>query len=81
MIDEYKVNAFSLVLNSDKPEVYFKGIELLILQYAGKLACYSSSTNKTDIAVLQKNGIYNGEILEVNRVTAYFCYAKRTVPE
>lgn len=34
---------------------------------------------KEDIELLQTNGIDDGEILEVNQVTAYFGYANRTV--
>lgn len=34
---------------------------------------------KEDIELLQTNDIDDGEILEVNQVTAYFGYANRTV--
>ena len=32
-----------------------------------------------DIEKLRATGLTDGEILEVNQVTAYFCYANRTV--
>ena len=57
---------------------FILGKELLLLQYAKKLTLLSSSITKTDIELLQNNGIDDGEILEANQVTAYFCYANRT---
>ena len=66
-------------LDKDEPENYFTGKELYLLQYAKKLTLLTSSITKTDIELLQKNGIDDGEILEVNQVIAYFCYANRTV--
>ncbi len=66
-------------LYKDAPENYFLGKELLLLQYAKKLTLLSSSITKSDFELLQNSGIDDGEILEVNQVTAYFCYANRTV--
>ena len=66
-------------LDKDEPQLYFSCKELLLLQYAKKLSLLSSSITKADIDLLQNNGIDDGEILEVNQVTAYFCYANRTV--
>ena len=74
-----KAAAIRSALDKDEPENYFSGSELLLLQYAKKLTLLSSSITKTDIELLQNNGIDDGEILEVNQVTAYFCYANRTV--
>ncbi len=74
-----KTASILFALNKDEPEVYFSGKELLLLQYAKKLTLLSSSITKTDIELLQNNGIDDGEILEANQVTAYFCYANRTV--
>ena len=73
-----KTAAILFALNKDEPEVYFSGKELLLLQYAKKLTLHSSSITKTDIELLQNIGIGDGEILEANQVTAYFCYANRT---
>lgn len=74
-----KVIAIRTALDKDEPENYFTGKDLLLLQYAKKLTLLSSSITKTNIELLQGNGIDDGEILEVNQVTAYFCYANRTV--
>lgn len=73
-----KTAAILFALNKDEPEVYFSGKELLLLQYAKKLTLLSSSITKTDIELLQNNGIDDGKILEANQVIAYFCYANRT---
>ncbi len=66
-------------LEKDAPETFFTGNELLLLQYAKKLTLQPSSIQQKDVMQLQKNGIDDGQILEVNQVTAYFCYANRTV--
>lgn len=74
-----KASEIRLALDIDKPELYFSGKELLLLQYTRKLSLLTSPVTKTDLELLQSNGIDDGEILEVNQVTAYFCYANRTV--
>lgn len=74
-----KASEIRLALDIDKPELYFSGKELLLLQYARKLSLLTSPVTKADLELLQSNGIDDGEILEVNQVTAYFCYANRTV--
>ena len=66
-------------LEKDNPESFFTGKELRLLQYARQLTLYPSAIRQSDIALLQNDGIDDGEILEVNQVTAYFCYANRTV--
>lgn len=76
--DLHKAVSIRSALNDDKPELFFDGNQLLLLQYAKTLTLHPSSIRKNDIELLQKNGIDDGEILEVNQVTAYFCYANRT---
>ncbi len=66
-------------LDNDEPELHFSDKELLLLQYAKKLTFLFTSITKADIELLQSIGIDDGEILEVNQVTAYFCYANQTV--
>ncbi len=66
-------------LEKDEPEIFFRDKELLLLHYAKKLTLLPASVQQKDIALLQNSGIEDGEILEVNQVTAYFCYANRTV--
>ncbi len=57
----------------------FDGRELLGLQYAEKLTSEPSSLCREDIQALRDGGFEDGEILEINQVTAYFSYANRTV--
>jgi uncharacterized peroxidase-related enzyme len=49
------------------------------LGYAAKLTQTPASITKSDIDALRSAGLDDGEILEVNQVTAYFAYANRTV--
>jgi uncharacterized peroxidase-related enzyme len=74
-----KAKQIRKALDKDKPDSLFSGKELLLLQYVKKITLLSSSITKNDIELLQNNDIDDGEILEVNQVTAYFCYANRTV--
>ena len=74
-----KAATIRAALDQDEPERFFFGKELLLLRYAKKLTLSPSTIQKKDIELLQSTGIDDGEILEVNQVTAYFCYANRTV--
>ncbi|CAM4387243.1 carboxymuconolactone decarboxylase family protein [Deinococcus marmoris] len=49
------------------------------LRYAEKLTLTPSAVSEADVAVLRSAGFTDGEILEINQVTAYFAYANRTV--
>jgi uncharacterized peroxidase-related enzyme len=49
------------------------------LKYAKALTLNADQITKQDIEFLRKTGLNDGEILEINQVTAYFCYANRTV--
>ena len=49
------------------------------LNYAKALTLNADQITKQDIEFLRKTGLNDGEILEINQVTAYFCYANRTV--
>lgn len=67
------------VLVEKDPAAAFSGRELAGLQYAEKLTTSSADTSATDIEALRVAGFDDGEILEINQVTAYFAYANRTV--
>lgn len=49
------------------------------LKYAKALTLNPDQITEQDIEVVRKTGLNDGEILEINQVTAYFCYANRTV--
>ncbi len=49
------------------------------LQYVRKLTENPAQVTDADINSLRENGWSDGEILEINQVSAYFAYANRTV--
>ena len=49
------------------------------LDYAAKLTKTPTAITPADIEALRAAGFDDGEILEINQVTAYFAYANRTV--
>jgi uncharacterized peroxidase-related enzyme len=53
--------------------------QLVTLEYAKKLTLEPSTMVEEDIKKLRTVGYDDGEILEINQVTAYFSYANRTV--
>ena len=57
----------------------FDDRELEILRYAERLTWNPATITEDDIQRLRAVGLQDGEILEVNQVTAYFAYANRTV--
>lgn len=57
----------------------FKGKELAALLYAAKLTTHPGASKKDDVLHLKAVGWEDGEILEINQVTAYFAYANRMV--
>ncbi|MFK7965345.1 MAG: carboxymuconolactone decarboxylase family protein [Burkholderiaceae bacterium] len=50
-----------------------------LLNYAIELTLAPAGLSKASVAQLRAAGVDDGEILEVNQVTAYFAYANRTV--
>jgi len=77
--DALRSDSVRLALLSGRPEDAFEGAELAGLQYAGKLTLAAEALTKNDIESLRKAGLNDGQILEINQVTAYFSYANRTV--
>ncbi len=57
----------------------FEAREKLALRYAEVLTRDPSSATEAMVAGLRAAGYDDGEILEINQVTAYFAYANRTV--
>ena len=79
LADEERAAAIRNSLEARKPGDAFEGPELAALEYSGKLTTAADTVTENDIEVLRHAGLDDGEILEVNQVTAYFCYANRTV--
>lgn len=67
------------VLQSRRPSDAFVGSELAGLEYAAKLTLTPADIDASDIQALRDSGLDDGQILEINQVVAYFCYANRTV--
>ena len=66
-------------LDASDPAAAFGGKELAGLQYVEKLTTNAKNLGPDDIQAMRDAGFDDGEILEINQVTAYFAYANRTV--
>lgn len=66
-------------LEARNPGAAFSGRELAGLKYAEALTTDAAALCASDIEALRSAGLDDGEILELNQVTAYFSYANRTV--
>jgi len=66
-------------LDANDPSAAFDGRELAGLKYVETLTVNATSLGAEDIRALREAGLDDGEILEINQVTAYFAYANRTV--
>jgi uncharacterized peroxidase-related enzyme len=77
--DDDRANEIHHALVAGDPAAAFTGRELAGLQYAQRLTLDAASSSADDIESLRSAGFDDGEILEINQVTAYFAYANRTV--
>ncbi len=75
--DQPRSDRIFLALKAHRPEDEFKGKELELLRYAGKLTANVGKMIKSDFEALKIAGCSDGEILEVNQVCAYFNYSNR----
>ena len=66
-------------LEGERPGQAFSGPALAALEYAARLTGDPASIGEADIEALRQAGFSDGDILEINQVTAYFAYANRTV--
>ena len=62
-----------------KPESYFDGQDLAILNYAEKLTLSPSKMIEADVINLKNLGIDDGQILEANQIICYFNYVNRSI--
>jgi uncharacterized peroxidase-related enzyme len=77
--DTARSDAIRQALENGSPEDAFSGAELAGLRYAARLTVAADSMSESDIKALRDAGLDDGEILEINQVSAYFGYANRTV--
>tara|TARA_B100001996_G_scaffold379172_1_gene364493 strand:+ start:510 stop:1088 length:579 start_codon:yes stop_codon:yes gene_type:complete len=66
-------------LKMRKPESYFEGQNLAILNYAEKLTLSPSKMIEADVINLKNLGIDDGQILEANQIICYFNYVNRSI--
>ena len=77
--DKSKSNKIKSALEENKPQKYFKGKELAILNYAEKLTKNPDKIKKSDFNKLKDIGLNDGEILEANQIICYFNYVNRSI--
>ena len=78
--DNARLAAIRAALESGEIEAGpFEAREKLALRYAEALTRDPSSATEAMVAGMRAAGYDDGEILEINQVTAYFAYANRTV--
>ena len=77
--DAKRSNNILAALEAEKPVEAFEGKELQAMKYAGKLTNFPGMISQSDVKKLRDSGFNDGEILEINQVVSYFCYANRTV--
>ena len=66
-------------LEARRPEDAFDGKDLAALRYAAALTLDPAGISAAALTDMRMAGLNDGEILEVNQVSAYFAYANRTV--
>lgn len=79
LADDGRANEIYDALTQKDPAAAFSGRDLGGLQYAEQLTLSATTVTADTIAALRRAGFDDGEILEINQVTAYFGYANRTV--
>lgn len=77
--DDERANEILQALAARDPAAAFAGRDLAGLKYAERLSNHAADVSEDDIKALRVAGFEDGEILEINQVTAYFAYANRTV--
>lgn len=76
---EAQAQTMLAALQTAAPGAPFSIGEQAGLRYAGKLALNPASVAESDIQAMRDGGFDDGQILEVNQVAGYFCYANRVV--
>ncbi|MCZ6658607.1 MAG: peroxidase-related enzyme [Gammaproteobacteria bacterium] len=77
--DADRAEVIRQALQNRRPEDAFEASESAGLNYANKLTLAPDHVTESDIETLRQAGLDDGQILEINQVTAYFGYANRMV--
>lgn len=75
--DDPKADAIEAAMQAHRPEDAVTGRELAALRYTEKLTLHPGDMVEEDVAALSNSGWSDAEILEINQITGYFCYANR----
>jgi uncharacterized peroxidase-related enzyme len=77
--DDVRARAIRKALEDRSFTGVFDAKEQSALAYAAKLTVAAHSVGRSDVDAMKEAGFDDGQILEINQVTAYFAYANRTV--
>lgn len=77
--DDARSDEIRSAIDADDPAQAFEGKELAAMAYAKTLATNPSALTEANVQALRDAGWDDGEVLEINQVASYFCYANRTV--
>lgn len=77
--DDDRATDIRQAMESEDLAQAFEGKDLAGLQYAAKLTADAAGVSEEDVEDMRSAGFDDGEILEINQVTAYFAYANRMV--
>lgn len=78
--DDARANAIRAAIEAGDPEqAPLEPREKAAMDYARALTTHPCDMAQTDVSRLRDAGYSDGEILEINQVSAYFSYANRTV--
>jgi uncharacterized peroxidase-related enzyme len=77
--DSARAESIRQALQARQPQDAFEGADLAGLNYANKLTLSANQVSVADIETMRQAGLDDGQILEINQVTAYFNYANRMV--
>jgi uncharacterized peroxidase-related enzyme len=77
--DSARAESIRQALQARQPQDAFEGADLAGLNYANKLTLNANQVSVADIETMRQAGLDDGQILEINQVTAYFNYANRMV--
>lgn len=80
MADDARADTLrAAIVEGDIPAMPLDAREQAAMRYAQRLTQDPADMAQLDVEALRMAGWEDGEILEINQVTAYFCYANRTV--
>jgi uncharacterized peroxidase-related enzyme len=77
--DRARAAVVEAALQAHDPGVAFDGAELAALRYTEKLTLTPGAMERADVDALRDAGWSDGEILEINQIVGYFCYANRSL--